>query len=46
MRELEIRGYFMRLTEKSGELNITIWNIKLERDKEKLIEIKKDLIKF
>lgn len=46
LREIEIRWYFVRLTEKTWELNMTIWNIKFERNKEKLIEIKKTLIKF
>ena len=43
---LDTRNYNYRFTTKNEWLIQTIWNHKIQKDKEKLIKIKKDLIKF
>ena len=43
---LESKWYFLRIMLKNWELNSTIWSIEFERDKEKIIKYKNDLIKF
>ena len=43
---LENRWYYIRFIEKTWNINTTFWNFKLEKTKEKLIEIKNNLIKF
>lgn len=43
---LENKGYFLRISDKNWLIEEIIWNNKIERDNEKLIKVKKDLIKF
>jgi len=43
---LENKWYFLRISDKKWLIEEIIWNIKIEKDNEKLIKLKKDFIKF
>ncbi|MDD2870381.1 MAG: hypothetical protein PHS49_00175 [Candidatus Gracilibacteria bacterium] len=46
IKDLEIRGNFIRIIDKSGNITETIGVNKLDKDSEKLINLKTNLIKF
>ncbi len=46
IKNLEIRWYYLRIIKKDWAFNSSIWNIKLEKNKEKLIKLKQWLIKI
>ena len=46
IRKLEVEKYNIRLIDKQGNIEETIWNKKIDKINNKLIELKKQLIKF
>jgi hypothetical protein len=46
IKELEMKWYCLRITKLNWELKLSFWVLKLERNIEKLIKLKQDLVKF
>ncbi|MFA5917070.1 MAG: hypothetical protein WC850_02425 [Candidatus Gracilibacteria bacterium] len=46
IKNLEIRGYYLRIIKKDSEFNLSMGDIKLEKNREKLIKLKQRLIKI
>ena len=46
IKQLEKQWYNIRISDKNWNIEETIWNNKFEKNNEKLLELKKQLIKF